>query len=110
MQRAEAHKPGEGDGEHPNAECGMRNTGKPPRAPRPQRAAIAGARGRAKSRPRRGRSNGKMFAYVRLFSLNREKMFEDVRRFLALGLIWFQKSARLRVCVWCAPGWEAGLC
>jgi hypothetical protein len=47
---------------------------------------------------------------VRLCSLNGRKMFEDVRRFLPLGLIWFQKSARLRVCVWCAPGGEAGLC
>src|SRR6266705_1815090 len=46
--------------------------GKPPRAPRPQRAAIAGAWGRAKSRPRKGavewgnvRLCSLMVAYVR---------------------------------------------
>src|SRR6266581_7160644 len=38
----------------------------------------------------------------------KEKCLKALRRFLPLGLIWFQKSARLRVCVWCAPGGEAG--
>jgi len=51
----------------PTGEVKMRNAdwGKPPRAPRPQRAAvagIAGAWGGAKSRPRSGRSNVEIFA------------------------------------------------
>jgi len=55
---------------------------------------------RGQRRLGRSEQSSLMFAYVRVCSLSGRKMFEDVRRFLPLGLMWFRKSARLRVCVW----------